>query len=151
MLVYENYNKFISATETIKRMKANVEAMDDDMEAVKWVPDSVIHKLISANFADVFQAEDGSHLDKLLTIGRISGGEEGQGLMHKKEWFLKTLSSSIEYNLIVILFRLTSWCGFVGYFKSWNSCPNCPRSWSSSSTTNSTSEQFNCMARLSMF
>lgn len=42
MLVYENYNKFISATETIKRMKANVEAMDDDMEAVKWVPDSVI-------------------------------------------------------------------------------------------------------------
>jgi hypothetical protein len=35
MLVYENYNKFISATETIKRMKTNVEAMDDDMGAVR--------------------------------------------------------------------------------------------------------------------
>lgn len=35
MLVYENYNKFISATETIKRMKTNVEAMDTDMESVK--------------------------------------------------------------------------------------------------------------------
>lgn len=35
MLVYENYNKFISATETIKRMKINVEVMDDDMAEVK--------------------------------------------------------------------------------------------------------------------
>lgn len=35
MLVYENYNKFISATETIKRMKSNVETMDDDMRAVR--------------------------------------------------------------------------------------------------------------------
>lgn len=35
MLVYENYNKFISATETIKRMKLNVEVMDDDMASVK--------------------------------------------------------------------------------------------------------------------
>ena len=36
MLVYENYNKFISATETIKRMKSNVEAMDDDMDTVRY-------------------------------------------------------------------------------------------------------------------
>lgn len=35
MLVYENYNKFISATETIKRMKNNVEAMEEDMVSVK--------------------------------------------------------------------------------------------------------------------
>lgn len=35
MLVYENYNKFISATETIKRMKNNVEFMEHDMNAVK--------------------------------------------------------------------------------------------------------------------
>ena len=35
MLVYENYNKFIAATETIRRMKTNVEAMDDDMNIVK--------------------------------------------------------------------------------------------------------------------
>ena len=30
-LVYENYNKFISATETIKSMKSNVEKMESDM------------------------------------------------------------------------------------------------------------------------
>ena len=35
MLVYENYNKFISATETIKRMKNNVEGMESDMVSVK--------------------------------------------------------------------------------------------------------------------
>ena len=35
MLVYENYNKFISATETIKRMKTNMEVMDEDMTSVK--------------------------------------------------------------------------------------------------------------------
>jgi hypothetical protein len=35
MLVYENYNKFISATETIKRMKSNVQGMDEDLDSVK--------------------------------------------------------------------------------------------------------------------
>ena len=34
MLVYENYNKFIAATETIKRMKNNVEDMDTDMSSI---------------------------------------------------------------------------------------------------------------------
>eukprot|EP00249_Psilotum_nudum_P007543 c20645_g1_i1 orf=513-2891(-) len=32
MLVYENYNKFISATDTIRRMKENVAGMESDME-----------------------------------------------------------------------------------------------------------------------
>lgn len=36
MLVYENYNKFISATETIKRMKSNVDGMDEDLDSVKY-------------------------------------------------------------------------------------------------------------------
>ena len=31
MLVYENYNKFISATETIQQMKTEVDCMDADM------------------------------------------------------------------------------------------------------------------------
>ncbi|TPX57633.1 hypothetical protein PhCBS80983_g03697 [Powellomyces hirtus] len=31
-LVYENYNKFISATDTIRRMKTNVENMESEME-----------------------------------------------------------------------------------------------------------------------
>lgn len=37
-LVYDNYNKFITATETIKEMKNDVYGMDQDMEAVKYVP-----------------------------------------------------------------------------------------------------------------
>jgi vacuolar protein sorting-associated protein 51 len=41
MLVYENYNKFISATETIKRMKSNVEAMDGDMSDVREKMDTI--------------------------------------------------------------------------------------------------------------
>ncbi|XP_030541534.1 vacuolar protein sorting-associated protein 51 homolog isoform X1 [Rhodamnia argentea] len=32
MLVYENYNKFISATDTIKRMKSNIVGMETNME-----------------------------------------------------------------------------------------------------------------------
>ncbi|KAL4299981.1 hypothetical protein AHAS_Ahas17G0155200 [Arachis hypogaea] len=32
MLVYENYNKFISATDTIKRMKSNISGMETNME-----------------------------------------------------------------------------------------------------------------------
>lgn len=43
MLVYENYNKFISATETIKRMKNNVDAMDTDMEAVRYATGHAMH------------------------------------------------------------------------------------------------------------
>ena len=46
MLVYENYNKFISATETIKRMKNNVEAMEQDMSAVKYVFALIIINII---------------------------------------------------------------------------------------------------------
>lgn len=32
MLVYENYNKFISATDTIRNMKSNVDGMGANME-----------------------------------------------------------------------------------------------------------------------
>lgn len=34
-LVYDNYNKFITATETIKEMKTDVFAMDEDMNSVR--------------------------------------------------------------------------------------------------------------------
>lgn len=33
--MYDNYNKFITATETIKEMKNDVHGMDHDMEEVK--------------------------------------------------------------------------------------------------------------------
>jgi hypothetical protein len=34
-LVYENYNKFIAATDTIRAMKTNVDGMESDMEHLK--------------------------------------------------------------------------------------------------------------------
>ena len=37
MLVYENYNKFISATDTIRSMKSNVDGMDSNMSELKTV------------------------------------------------------------------------------------------------------------------
>ena len=53
MLVYENYNKFISATETIKRMKNNVDAMDSDMEAVRYFAYLHVHQSgLSYNWID---------------------------------------------------------------------------------------------------
>ena len=35
MLVYENYNKFISATDTIRNMKVNVDGMDASMQDLR--------------------------------------------------------------------------------------------------------------------
>ena len=35
MLVYENYNKFISATDTIRSMKSNVDGMDSNMQELQ--------------------------------------------------------------------------------------------------------------------
>lgn len=35
MLVYENYNKFISATDTIRSMKVNVDGMDASMQDLR--------------------------------------------------------------------------------------------------------------------
>jgi hypothetical protein len=34
MLVYENYNKFISATDTIRSMKVNVQNMESEMDTL---------------------------------------------------------------------------------------------------------------------
>jgi hypothetical protein len=34
-LVYDNYNKFISATETIRKMKSQVQTMEDDMKRLE--------------------------------------------------------------------------------------------------------------------
>ena len=37
MLVYENYNKFISATDTIRSMKSNVDGMDSNMQELQSI------------------------------------------------------------------------------------------------------------------
>jgi hypothetical protein len=36
-LVYENYNKFITATDTIRTLKTNVDGMDTDMDNLKAI------------------------------------------------------------------------------------------------------------------
>jgi hypothetical protein len=68
MLVYENYNKFISATETIKKMKTNVEAMDEDMESVRIKMGTITLK---TTFLDQSLAEKRSKIDKLVRIKRL--------------------------------------------------------------------------------
>ena len=40
-LVYENYNKFISATDTIRTMKSNMDGMNTDMEKLKTITGAV--------------------------------------------------------------------------------------------------------------
>ncbi|KAA6417142.1 MAG: hypothetical protein FRX49_12897 [Trebouxia sp. A1-2] len=49
MLVYENYNKFISATDTIRSMKSNVDGMDSNMHELKTVIDSVATRSNAVN------------------------------------------------------------------------------------------------------
>ena len=68
MLVYENYNKFISATETIKRMKTNVEAMDDDMEAVTSKMGTI---MTTTTRLDSTLNDKRTHIDKLVRIKRL--------------------------------------------------------------------------------
>lgn len=68
MLVYENYNKFISATETIKKMKSNVEAMDNDMESVRVKMESITFKTTTI---DQSLAEKRTKIDKLVRIKRL--------------------------------------------------------------------------------
>ncbi|KAK9813244.1 hypothetical protein WJX72_011382 [[Myrmecia] bisecta] len=49
MLVYENYNKFISATDTIRSMKSNVDGMDSNMHELKQIIESVADKSNAVN------------------------------------------------------------------------------------------------------
>ena len=59
MLVYENYNRFISATDTVRTMKSNVDGMDTSMQDLEQVT-GVLHPPASTSegivSADVFVA-----------------------------------------------------------------------------------------------
>lgn len=68
MLVYENYAKFISATDTIKRMKMNVEAMDGDMASVLQKMNSISN--ISKTLDSRLDASR-SKVDKLVRVQRL--------------------------------------------------------------------------------
>ncbi|PSR94713.1 Vacuolar protein sorting-associated protein [Actinidia chinensis var. chinensis] len=62
MLVYENYNKFISATETIKRMKNNIVGMESNMEQLLEKIMSVQSRSDGVNTSLFEQRE---HIEKL--------------------------------------------------------------------------------------
>ena len=68
MLIYENYNKFISATETIKRMKTNVESMEGDMSAVSSKMESISK---SSHQLDDSLAGKREKIDKFVRIKRL--------------------------------------------------------------------------------
>lgn len=68
MLVYENYNKFIAATETIKRMKNNVEDMDTDMSSI----DSNMQRISSGSSQlDGSLASKRNKVEKLVRVHRL--------------------------------------------------------------------------------
>ncbi|OAY48755.1 vacuolar protein sorting-associated protein 51 homolog isoform X1 [Manihot esculenta] len=62
MLVYENYNKFISATETIKRMKNNIVGMEANMEQLLQKIMSVQSRSDGVN-TSLFEKRE--HIEKL--------------------------------------------------------------------------------------
>ena len=67
-LVYDNYNKFITATETIKEMKKDVYGMDDDMAAVREKMGVIANT--SARLDSVFE-EKRAQVDKLVRVRRL--------------------------------------------------------------------------------
>ncbi|KAI4349737.1 hypothetical protein L6164_010297 [Bauhinia variegata] len=62
MLVYENYNKFISATDTIKRMKSNISGMETNMEQLLEKIMSVQSRSDTVNTSLIEKRE---HIEKL--------------------------------------------------------------------------------------
>ncbi|MCD9638523.1 Vacuolar protein sorting-associated protein 51 [Datura stramonium] len=62
MLVYENYNKFVSATDTIKRMKNNIVGMETNMEQLLEKIMSVQSKSDGVN-TSLFEKRE--HIEKL--------------------------------------------------------------------------------------
>ncbi|KAG9139947.1 hypothetical protein Leryth_026258 [Lithospermum erythrorhizon] len=71
MLVYENYNKFISATDTIKRMKNNIVGMESNME-------QLLHKITS-----VQSRSDGVNTSLFGKREHIEKLHRSRNLLHK--------------------------------------------------------------------
>ncbi|ETW03030.1 hypothetical protein, variant [Aphanomyces invadans] len=68
MLVYENYNKFISATDTIRKMKTNVESMESE---VKKVVDSMDKITVQSENVSNALAPYRSKVEKLVGVRRL--------------------------------------------------------------------------------
>lgn len=68
MLVYENYNKFITATDTIRKMKQNVEGMEKDMGALE---DTMQHISEASEGIAGTLADKRGCVDKLVRVRRL--------------------------------------------------------------------------------
>ncbi|PKA61362.1 Exocyst complex component 2 [Apostasia shenzhenica] len=62
MLVYENYNKFISVTDTIKRMKSNIIGMEENM---KQLLDKITSVQSKSDIVNTSLFEKREHIEKL--------------------------------------------------------------------------------------
>ncbi|OWM86099.1 vacuolar protein sorting-associated protein 51 homolog [Punica granatum] len=62
MLVYENYNKFISATDTIRRMKSNIVGMESNMEQLL---DKIMSVQSRSDGVNTSLFEKREHIEKL--------------------------------------------------------------------------------------
>jgi len=68
MLVYENYNKFISATDTIRKMKGDVESMEAEVDSLVQKMDGIAHASLGVNET---LAGKRSRIDKLVRVRRL--------------------------------------------------------------------------------
>eukprot|EP00752_Nemacystus_decipiens_P003214 g2975.t1 len=68
MLVYENYNKFISATDTIRKMAQNVEGMETEMTDLKSSMDRIADSSAAVNSS---LEGNRSKMDKLVRVRRL--------------------------------------------------------------------------------
>ena len=68
MLVHENYNKFISATDTIRSMRHNVDEMEEKMEELKQDMDSIYGK---AEEITVQLAPARTKIEKLVSVRQL--------------------------------------------------------------------------------
>ena len=74
MLVYENYNKFISATDTIRKMAQNVEGMETEMTDLKSSMDRIADSSATVNAS--LESKQGG--DEDILRGGGGGGREGE-------------------------------------------------------------------------
>ena len=67
-LVYENYSKFISATDTIRLMKTNIDGMKDDMTSLVDSMDGIAEKMSNVNSV---LGEKRTKVDKLVAVRNL--------------------------------------------------------------------------------
>eukprot|EP01031_Cornospumella_fuschlensis_P025988 gene25988-31381_t len=100
-LVYDNYNKFITATETIKEMKTDVFSMDSDMLSVRSSMGNIAEA--SRKLDAVFE-EKRTEVDKLVRIRRLL---DRLGFLSELPEKLAVMINSGLYKEAVVLYNKT--------------------------------------------